>query len=514
MNNTINHVVILGGGSAGWLTAALLQAELGDHLNSVTVIESPSLKPLGVGEGTWPSMRGTLERIGIKESDLVRHCQATFKQGSAFFGWRNGSDIYHHPFSAPWQQTSIDSSLFWAAQANHLPFAHVVSGQPRLIEQGIAPKDITTPEYAAINNYGYHFDANGFVALLKQHACETLGVKLIVDEVIAVNACAETQHILSLTCQQYGDITADLFIDCSGFDSVLLAKHYQVPFHSVKDRLFNDSALAVQVPYSCAQHPIQSATLATAQPHGWIWEIGLQNRAGIGHVFSSDHCSEADATANLMAYIAQKYPHIKDLEPRLFKFTPGYREQFWHKNVLAIGMAAGFVEPLEASALAMVELSARFLVEQFPYQAAQLADNAAAFNHLFKARWQDIVDFLKLHYVLSERTEAYWRQHQDGMYCSARLQQWLRKWSTTLPSRYDLPMIEGLFPAASWQYVYYGMQNAPANVSLKLNRQQQRIAAQTAKEYPAFQQKLTQQLRLPSNRELINKILKHGLATV
>lgn len=507
-------IVVVGGGSAGWLTAALLAADhQHDPTVSITLIESATVPTIGVGEGTWPSMRATLARIGISESDFIMSCDASFKQGSVFRQWRanTATDCYHHPFTPPVASQEFDIADFWFAYRDQVEFAAAVSSQPAIIAAGLAPKRIATPEYAFIQNYGYHLDAGKFIALLRQRA-KQLGVQHLVDDVTAIQSHTDGR-IASLQTAQHGLLAGDLFIDCSGLQSLLLGKHYQIPLVSVQQHLLNDSAVAVQVAYDNEQAPIASATLATAQKQGWVWDIGLPTRRGVGFVHHSGHTSTEQAVSTLAHYLnlsesvfAQRY------NPKVIRFTPGYRQQFWQYNCVAVGMAAGFIEPLEASALVMVELSAKFISEQLPRNAAQLAIVSKRFNDTFVYRWQQIVEFLKLHYVLSERDDSeYWLAQRADSSMPATLLQKLEMWQHFLPSRYDLPQAEELFPAASYQYILYGMRALP-----KCSRPVKAQLTQRAQQAFAEVQQKTQQLKagLVSNRELLSQIKAHGLSKI
>lgn len=513
MEKDIKHIVVVGGGTAGWLTASLIRAELACQSIEVTLIESPDIPTIGVGEGTWPSMRQTLARIGFPESLLFTDCNASFKQGSLFLNWSN-DDVphrYHHPFTAPWQTSSIDTSLFWSQRAKEtLPFAHAVNAQARLIEMNIAPKDITTPEYAAIHNYGYHFDAGLFVKRLTEFAVSTLGVRRITANVTHIHEDSDG-FITRLSTDEREQIDGDFFIDCSGQHGLLIDKHSQIPFISVKRELFNDRAIALQVPYEETDSPIASATVATAYENGWVWDIGLQHRRGIGFVYSSQFCSDEQALSQLhnhIQYVTNQSPLGK---PKFIQFNPGYREKFWHKNILAIGMAAGFVEPLEASALVMIEQAAKFFVDHFPHTQEQLALCETRYNHLTTERWRDIVDFLKLHYVLSKRTSDYWLHHHNPDTHSPRLTKWLTHWKTHRPSRFDLPQIESLFPSASFEYILHGM---GFKQQLHLTQSERAIVEQTEKEYGNLINEAKRLLNLPTNRSLLNKIAIHGLPKI
>ena len=214
----------------------------------MTLVESPDVNPIGVGEGTWPSMRDTLRKMGISETDFIRECDASFKQASRFDRWITGADFdsYYHPFALP--NGYGDVNLVSAGLPSKKPFAEVVSYQPQLCHHGRAPKQITTPEWAAVANYAYHLDAGKFGQFLQKFCIEKLGVEHVLDHVTAVNS-ADNGDIAALETMTHGRIEGDLFIDCTGFASVLLGRHYGIPFISSREILFCDTALALQVPY-------------------------------------------------------------------------------------------------------------------------------------------------------------------------------------------------------------------------------------------------------------------------
>jgi len=506
----LRRIVIVGGGSAGWLTAGLLAAAQQGTTVQITVIESPDVPAIGVGEGTWPSMRDTLRRIGVSETEFIRQCDASFKQGSRFNGWVNGhaDDVYFHPFVMPQGWGEVDLPSAWQAQHPDIPFADLVSYQPHLCVQGCAPKQTVTPEYAAVANYGYHLDAGKFGLFLRTHCTEQLGVHYLADHVLAINSHPDGD-IASLQTAKHGALEGDLFIDCTGMQSLLLGKHYQVPLVSQQHVLFNDTALAIQVPYPDANTPIAAQTSATAQSAGWIWDIGLPTRRGVGHVYARAYQSDAEAEATLRQYIRATGGPADAGPVRQIKFEPGYRQRFWQRNCVAIGLSAGFIEPLEASALALVEMSATMLADELPASRAAMDIVAARFNETFTYRWERVIDFLKLHYVLSQRRDsAYWRDQQETV--PPRLRDLLTLWQHRAPTRNDFPRIEEVFPTASYQYILYGMgfrsQFRPAAP------QQAALADGYFREAASLTRRML--AALPDNRSLLTHIRQHGLQTI
>ncbi len=463
MNSYIEQIIIVGGGTAGWLSAGLLAAEFKKNNSpiKVTLIESPDVSTIGVGEGTWPSMRATLRRIGISETDLVRECFASFKQGSKFVGWRTGSenDFYYHPFSMPIGNSLAESVAMWKTFFPHRRYDEITNIQARICEEGLAPKQLSTPEYAGVLNYGYHLDAGKFADLLKSHCINNLGVTHIRDHVVAINS-AENGDVASLNTHHNGTIAGDFFIDCSGTHCLLIGEHFNIPFVDVSTHSINDRALAVQVPYTTPDAPVASATIATAQLAGWTWDIGLSNRRGIGYVYSSSHASDEQASDSLVAYLRQSVDEsvITSLAFRSLTIKPGYRQKFWHRNCVAVGMAAGFIEPLEASALALVELSVSMIRDELPQSAAAMDIVARRFNQIFTYRWKRIIEFLKLHYVLTERRDSeYWCDAVNPAGTPDGLKEFLELWRKRTPYERDLLHTEEIFPAASYLYVLYGM---------------------------------------------------------
>lgn len=512
----MRSVLILGGGTAGWLTAGVLASELGGEGGiEVTVLESPDVGPIGVGEGTWPSMRDTLRGIGITESDLVRECDAAFKQGSKFVGWADGGaqDHYYHPFVLPEGYPELNPASAWTRRGAKDRYADLVAAQPAICEAGLAPKQFNTPEYAAVANYGYHLDATKLGVMLRRHAVERLGVRHVVDHMVGV-AAADDGGIAGLETRANGRLDADFFVDCSGLRSLLLGGHFGVPKVDCADVLFNDRALALQVDYPAPDAPVACQTISTAQPHGWIWDIGLPTRRGLGHVYSSGDCSSDEAAARLLEHARRTgaAAHSLALTPREIRLEPGYRRECFVHNCVGIGLAAGFVEPLEASSLVLVELAASALAEQFPTQRGDLPRLARRFNDAFRYRWERVIDFLKLHYAVSRRDDSdYWRRHRDPATWTDALRDGLEHWRRQAPSRHDLPRAQEIFPAASYQYVMYGMGVRPEPRALRRGDAPARVDAALAE---VDQRRRRWLGGLPPHRALLDHIATRGLPRI
>jgi tryptophan halogenase len=514
MSDQVTRVVIVGGGSAGWLTAGIIAASRLGQVQ-VILIESPDISPIGVGEGTWPTMRSTLQLIGVSETDFFRECDASFKQGSKFSRWTSLSaeDDYYHPFTVPAKYHEIDLAPFWLPFKEKINFANAVCPQGAICDLGLAPKLITTPEYGGVLNYGYHLDAGKFAPFLHKHCVEKLDVNYIRANVTQINS-RDNGDIQSVTTDLQGDVTGDLFIDCTGLGSLLLGKHYGIPFIARNNILFNDTALAVQIPYSSTTDNIASHTLSTAQTAGWIWDIGIQSRRGVGHVFSSAHTTIERAEQELRSYIqpAVGEKMAESMAIRKISINPGHREIFWYKNCAAIGLAAGFIEPLEATALVLIELSAKIIADQFPANRSTMDIVAKRFNSALSHHWQRIIEFLKLHYVLTKRTDTdYWIDNCRSESIPENLQELLELWKFQSPWLHDETLRIEMFPSASYQYIYYGMSHttdAPGNKNNRKLHQAEGLFIENGK---AIQQ-LTKALQ--PNRELIEKIKEYGLQKI
>jgi tryptophan halogenase len=509
MARPIKRIVIVGGGTAGWLTACLLGAKFGKSAArtlSITLIEAPNIPTIGVGEGTWPTMRATLSGIGLNEADVLASCDAAFKQGSRFAGWVTGGedDFYYHPFTPPPEGDASDLVSAWASLAPGAPFAFAVSAQPAICEARLAPRQRSMPPYAGALNYAYHLDAAKLAARLSTHAVERLGVTHLRDEVVGVDAQAGG-NIEAVLTRGGERVEGDLFIDCSGHAALLIGSHFGVEWIDLGQILANDRALAVQVPVA-ADSPIESQTIGTAHEAGWLWDIGLPTRRGIGCVYSSRFLDDERANEILRDYVVRAAGEeaAQALNPRILSFPTGHRAEFWRGNCLAIGLSAGFIEPLEASAIVMIELSLNALIDNFPASLDVLPLHSARFNELFRKRWDRVVEFLKLHYLLSRRHEPFWRAQRDPATVPPRLAELVQLWRDQPPSRYDLPLIDEIFPAASYQYVWYGMGGA---VPPHLPPPARAVLAQ----FDQLRQRQRSLLSaLPSNRALLTSHLAAG----
>lgn len=460
--NPKRRILILGGGTAGWLTAAYLARFLDiahQRRFTITLLESPALGIVGVGEGGFPTIRETLQFLGIDERQFVRAAGATFKQGIRFDDWLHAPrpdgtrHRFLHPFEAPFHTEGAGLVPYWLLQpeAERPPFAEAMTIQNRVAAQGRAPKRAEEAGFGGPLTYAYHFDAVRLAQLLRDRAID-LGVTHLEGEVFHAHLDADGA-IDRIETREHGALTADLYIDCSGFEAALIGKALGAPFTSVRHQLFTDRALACKLPDPDpdSEAPIATTTIAAAHEGGWTWDIGLQHARGIGCVYSSAHLDDDRAAEILDAHL-DGAPH----EARLIRFEPGYRRTPWVKNCVAVGLSGGFLEPLEATGVVLIEAAAAMIAELFPH-AGPIDAPAARFNALMTARYERIVDFLKLHYCLSRREEPFWRDNRDPASIPETLRVLLAQWRHRPPSRFDFLLDVESFAFFNYQYILYGM---------------------------------------------------------
>ena len=506
------HILIVGGGTAGWLTAGYLARMLGADRPggiAITLVESHDIGILGVGEGTFPTIRKTLARIGIDEAELIRRCGATFKQGAKFVHWRHapgtpGHDHYLHAFQETADRDGPELLPYWLlGLAGDTNWDAASTPQKRAADAHRAPKLPSHPDFVGPLNYAFHFDAVALAVLLRDQGIAN-GVRHLVDTVQEV-LLGEDGAIAGVRGAEHGVLTADLYVDCTGFRAELIGKALGQPWKSCRDMLFCDGAVALQVPYAQPDDPIASYTVSTAQPAGWIWDIGLEARRGIGHVYSSTHSDADEAERVLRDYVG---PAGAALEARRFRFDAGYRQVSWHKNCVAVGLSSGFFEPLEATGIVFSEVAAGMIANLFPW-GGDFETSARQFNVNLRRRYERALDFIKLHYFLSERRDsAFWIDNADPASAPDSLKELLDRWRFRPPNEFDIDRNVDIFTESSWQYVLYGMGwktdlSAKAGVYRFANEARAAFAEiQRQGDYAIHQ--------LPSNRELVRFAQRSG----
>lgn len=515
-SSAVREVLVVGGGTAGWLAACHLARTLlpTDPAGvRVTLVESPDIPTIGVGEGTVPAMRHSLQYLGISESEFIRECEATFKQSIRFDGWMSGpGHSYHHVFDYP-RRDPLDLTPYWLQSGRDAAYTDWVGLQGRLCDAGLGPKQMTQPEFEGLASYAYHLDAGKFAALLTRHATGKLGVRHFKANVTAVHL-DESGAIDYLDSDRLGALRADFYVDCTGFASRLLGEALGVPFIDRSAVLLADHALAVQVPYPAPNSPIPCQTIATACSAGWIWDIGLVTRRGTGYVYSSAHIGHDDAERELRDYLRTSIGAQADsVSVRRIPMQVGYRERFWAQNCAAIGLSQGFVEPLEATGLLMFDATARMLAEQFPADRSLMPLVAERFNTRVRFAWERVIDFIKLHYCISDRDDSsFWRDNRAPESVPDSLAENLALWRHQVPSEYDFSSKLEIFNLENYLYVLYGM-NYPTDIEAIAYRYPRVETAQRVVEENRSLAERAGGSLLP-HRELIEKIHRYGLQPV
>jgi hypothetical protein len=462
----LRSIVIVGGGSAGWMTAMILANALLPRGVKITVLESPAVGIIGVGEGSTPWMRGFFESLGIEESEWMPACNATYKCGIAFDRWstRPGFESYFHPFASMLDNLTLGMFVTNAeARVNGFDaYAHpnrffIAS---RLAERRMAPRPAESFPFDVW--YGYHFDAVLLGQYLQRKAVERgVAHKSCHVEHVALD---ERGDIASVKTREGETIAGDFFVDCTGFAGLLIQKALATPFVPYADNLFNDAAVAMPTPMEAS---IPSQTLAVAMRHGWAWKIPLTNRYGNGYVYSSAFCSADEAERELRASLGL----LDDpgTEARHLKMRTGRCTRHWNRNCLAVGLSQGFIEPLEATALLFIQRTATSFVEFL--LAGDLGERARErFNERLNAQFEGTRDYIVTHYKTNSRTDTeYWRANAANTKLSDALLQLYALWMSGKGITREVGRQElgRGYPICSWYSIMAGMGIFPERGKLR-----------------------------------------------
>ncbi len=488
------HIVIVGGGSAGWMCAAACAQALHPQRYHLTLVESDDIGTVGVGEATLPALRDFNEFLHLDEAQFMRETQGTFKLGIEFRGWDRAGEHYVHPFGAFGQLWGgVEFQHFWM-RARELGLNPPPLGEFSCAVSACVRNAFDFPDTRAIRStfygYAYHFDAGLYANFLRRQAMAR-GVTRIEGQVIDVQLEANTGDIELLTLESGQRIAGDFFVDCSGFRSLLLGDKLQVPWEDWSSWLPCDRAWAVP----CDRSPdFTPFTRSTAQKGGWIWRIPLQHRTGNGHVFSTQFVGEDEARATLLGALDA----TAQAEPRLLKFRAGRRAQAWKRNCVALGLASGFLEPLESTSLFLIQKAIQDLLRLLPSPEARGPDERLVreFNRLSDALYERIRDFLILHYTANRRIgEPLW-DHVRHYELPESLRHKLRLFDV----RGHVPYFkDGFFSRDSWLAVLFGQGLMPKahdrladfmpreQLDAKLRELHARVAAHVA-EMPAHEE--------------------------
>ncbi len=450
------HIMIVGGGTAGWLSALMLAKAWPLQGIKVTLVESPDVGIIGVGEGSTPALALLFERLGIREEEWMPECNATYKCGIEFKNWSGkvGCESYFHPFSC-----ELDSQSFpvFMQHVHARKSGKHVYAKPDgffltalLAQQQRAPKSQTLDVPKIY--YGYHFDAGLLGKYLARKAAE---VGVVHKQVHIEQIEQNSQGDISALKTKNGELLeADVFIDCTGFASLLLQKTLGAEFTSYASQLFNNAAVTMSTDIT---EKIPSQTLSTAMNCGWAWKIPLTNRFGNGYVYSQDFCSADQAETELRAHLGLLE---KDIPVRHLNMKVGRVTEHWKHNCVGVGLSQGFIEPLEATALYLVQQTMDFFIEAFEKGnfSAQYQD---LFNKEVNAYFDGIRDYIVTHYKTSARTDTeYWRANTaDQRNVSSVMRELYGAWfrGENLANAVQVLGIDRYYPAPSWYCILAGM---------------------------------------------------------
>ncbi|WP_443748515.1 tryptophan halogenase family protein [Asticcacaulis solisilvae] len=453
-NRSLNHIVILGGGTAGWMTAASLGHRYRRSGIKITVIESSAIGTIGVGEATIPTLRAFYHGLGMTDYEVVAATNASCKLGIRFSGWAGEDSRFIHPFGGFGQDLAATEfhHIFNAARgrANPGPLDDYALGAA-LAKAGRFALPSPSRETWTQFDWALHFDAGLFANHLRDFAVKA-GVRRIDAVLKHVRLAPATGFIEALELDSGEVVEGDLFVDCSGFQALLIGKALGVGYEDYCRWLFCDAAVAQQSERVDAPN---SFTEVMARPAGWQWHIPLQHRSGNGHVYSSAHMSDDEA----VRILAETLPGKAVTDPRIIRFRPGRRERAWEKNCVAIGLSSGFLEPLESTSIALVQTGIERLHMLLPvdgYDPVAIDEH----NDMAKREFERTRDFIILHYKLNQRDGDFWCQAADMEVPDtlARKMELYRSRGHFVRYRWEM------FHPASWLAIYAGFDVWPDSV--------------------------------------------------
>ena len=441
----VESICIVGGGSSGWMTAALLSKEHPDI--EMCLIESPTIKPIGVGESTLAHFNRYLNRLGLKDEDWMRQCNATYKASIRFKNFReNKGEAFHYPFGEwgpPDDEIADHLTRFFELQCVYgrkiyppEEFARFCNRQTYMADAGKMPMEIPGPfgeskyeKYDPDNDLSYHLNADKFGEYLRDNIAVPNGVHHIKGDVHNVIK-TPGGDISAVTTTDGGAISADLFIDCTGFRSLLLEQHMGVPFISFKDQLFNDRALATHIEYEDKETQMHCYTDCVALNNGWVYNIPMWNNIGTGYIYSSKYISDDDAEKEFREYLPES---AQNCQFNPIKIKHGKHVHAWEKNVVGIGLAYGFLEPLESTGLMTTHENLLVLTDMLHCRDGHVTHHERLmFNYTCERMLEAMKNFVTLHYTMSLREDTpYWKdatntvefeQHWGGQTSEATLE--------------------------------------------------------------------------------------------
>lgn len=443
----VKNITVVGGGTSGWLAATYLarlyheRVVRGDLI--ITVVESPDIGIIGVGESTARPMSELLRNLGIKEADFIKRCNATFKLSGWFANWdvdEKGAPVsWVNPFFSQTDLHGVNPGYLFASYAmdpgggpTQEGFTEAISVCPAIIRAHKGPRRLGDGDYKSEIPYSYHMDAVELAKILQERGKE-LGVRHILDHVEEVKL-ADNGFVSALVLRQHGEHSVEFVIDATGFASIILNKALGEPFENYDKYLLNDRAVVAQLPHDDPTK-IEPTSRATGMNAGWSFRVPLFNRVGSGYVYSSRFISDEEAIEEFKRHVG---PAAEDIEPRVIRMRIGKARRSWVKNCLALGLSSGFVEPLEATAIYSVQVALQWLHNYFPDTDFDPAVTER-YNSLVDGLYDEIVDFISLLFCISNREDTpYWRAVRYEMEIPPRLKENLEVWKRTMPDALDL----------------------------------------------------------------------------
>ena len=442
------RVVVLGGGTAGWMSACSLAKLLGP-LVTVTLIESEDIGIVGVGEATLPHIRGFVEKLGIDEATFMQATHATYKLGIDFQDFGRIGESYVHPFGTFGEEVAgVPFHHYWL-ELQRQGLAEPIGHYSLAVTAALAGKFRPPTTDGTLNStygYAYQFDATLFGPFLREHG-KTLGVERIEGKVVEVRQDSESGDVTALVLESGQELAGDVFVDCSGFRSLLLGGTLAEEWEDWSKWLPTDRAAAL--PCSHVSEDFNPVTSAIAMSAGWRWRIPLQHRMGNGYVFSSQFLSEDEACAAILGAVDGK----PLADPRVLRFRAGRRKASWQKNVIAVGLSSGFLEPLESTSIYLSQMAITYLIELFPLGGQIDPRDRDEFNRLVDMEYDRVRDFLILHFHATTRDDSEFWNHVRTMAVPDTLAEKMALWREAgRVEKYS----DGLFYDASWIAVYLG----------------------------------------------------------
>jgi flavin-dependent dehydrogenase len=473
-----SSIVIVGGGTAGWMTAAYLTKAL-DRIGGITVVESERIPTIGVGEATFSTIKLFFDFLGLEEQDWMPSCNAAYKLAIKFVDWTASRRHFYHPFQRYEVVDGFNLAEWWLKLKRHRePFDYACFTIPALCDEQRSPRfldgrvfDDRVQQYFADGPagggvlaehkvqlpYAYHFDAGLLAAFLKRYAMQR-GVRQVVDDVVGVTR-GEDGGILQIETRENGPLRGGLFVDCTGFRGLLINQTLGEPFIPFAESLLCDSAVAMQVPADSAAQ-MEPYTTATALSAGWVWKIPLYGRIGTGYVYSSAFLSREQAEREFRRHLG---PAADRCAANHIAMRIGRCRNSWVKNCVAIGLASGFVEPLESTGIFFIQHGIEELVSHLHFGAPD-EEMVESYNRTVAECIDGVRDFLVLHYRGSDRADdEFWRATKDGIKVPESLEPRLRLWRTRLPNPKNVnPSYHG-FESYSYSVMLLGLGSPPAS---------------------------------------------------